>query len=225
MVNAFASLFIFLLCYYIAPVATDLHSWDRPLCTNSPEGTPCILKNKNDCLGALEMIPSGQLALDPAHPGDRYQPQPIDLAFHQGRQRKFFLPAAFRFGNCVISAEAVYSATQPRPPTKAASAMYFTVWPNVRKSAAHIIEQCSLIPFDRTAGWVTTKSRLGQWEFAYKVTVTGTPKNLRPADARGRRQLPPFQTWFNIYDGGGDARNSAGPLRGGGNGYRNRAAH
>lgn len=224
MINFDASLLIFLLCCYITPTAaTDMYDWDKPLCMDSEEGTPCILRMANECRAAIDMIPSGSLAIDPAYPGNRDQPNPIDLAFHPGRHRKFLLPAAFRSGDCLVQVEAVYLPRRPHPPTNAASAMYYIVWPNVRKMAKKIIWQCSLIPLDRTSGYAITKSKLGTWEFAYKVTVKGIPKQLRPADARGRRQLPPTFQWFNIYEVDENARNRAGPSRGGGNGQK--AAH
>jgi len=130
-----------------------------------------------DCSTAIKMIPSGKhtfnvesLAQGWQEPAD--PEKPIGLTIDK---RKVLFPAAFVARSCVITVE----ARPPRPyesrpsaggvPTKAATAMTFTVWPNVRKLAKIIIRTC--VKHRKLNGHVYTHSLLGEWPFQYRVAV------------------------------------------------------
>lgn len=103
-----------------------------------------------DCSTAIKMIPNGKHTLDVESLAqgsrDPADPQkPIDLTIDK---RKVLFSAAFVTRSCVIIVEArPRRADESRQsaegvPIKAATAMTFTVWPNVRKLAKTIIKTC-----------------------------------------------------------------------------------
>lgn len=97
-----------------------------------------------DCDAALNMIPNGvqDLGVDLGHLYPSDSKKPISLQFeHPGRNRTYLIPAAFRFGTCVILVGSL--GWNPHPPVKAVSAMYFKVWPNVRKGCGDDSEDVS----------------------------------------------------------------------------------
>jgi hypothetical protein len=108
-----------------------------------------------DCEAAMNIIPTGHLALDPkdAHSLGTVEsnesvrwnaPLPRPL-------RKFRLPAAFRAGKCAVFVRHyrgvemdLFSLPPPGAPAgfSAAAFMYHTVWPNSRRLADLIIKRC-----------------------------------------------------------------------------------
>ncbi|MCJ1246164.1 hypothetical protein MMC30_003369 [Trapelia coarctata] len=181
-----------------------------------------------DCTAALAMIPNGTegLAVDPHIAGDGIPPKFIDLHFPPGvRNRNYFLPAAFRSGSCMILVRGVRlpwnqwlkdQVGPPRPPVKAASAMHFIVWPQVRRLATEIVQTCTRKskPGRGWGGMAHTSSQLGEhtdpggrWKFRYTVTVRWS-QGLRTTDGVKALLRPPGAV-FNVYHApGASARNA-----------------
>lgn len=105
----------------------------------------------------IRYLPTGARLFDPARPGNETK---VDLHFPEPRC-KFFLPAAFRSGTCVVTVKNPFrggrqrsdgpsgdadraSASTPgtRPPTPGSDFLYFTVWPTARRLAGYNLERC-----------------------------------------------------------------------------------
>ena len=163
------------------------------------------------------MIPSGDLLVH----GDYYVEEngsprlnahlPIST-----RSRKFFMPAIFRSGTCAVRVVADVDRRKdmrPNPPpiADAATRMYIIVWPNVRRQATRVVQQClARVPGKKhIGGWVNTESLLGNVKFPYKVMVEEPHKGF-PKDGETYIDLegvgPGFNTkgaWeveFNVYE-------------------------
>jgi hypothetical protein len=82
---------------------------------------------------------------------------------------------------------------------KAVSAMYFKVWPNVRKAAGTILKTCP----QRTPkhwswfGWVVAWSWLNQWQFHYFVEVRWAPE-VATRDGEKKR-MDASEVLYTIY--------------------------
>jgi len=155
--------------------------------------------NPDDCSRAREMIPTGRYTFDVHRQvqesrGPVDPERPISLTFDK---RKILFPAAFMVRTCVILVKAL-----PRPqqeagqsasevPVNAATAMTFTVWPNVRKLGKTLIKAC--VSDRRVTGYVNTKSMLGDWAFRYQIVVA------RSAGPVG--WLDKFHIYYNPHDG------------------------
>jgi hypothetical protein len=163
--------------------------WTAILCSNNALPTP-------DCKAAISLIPTGHLILDPRTTetlGTRPSQTHARFNFHLPRPlRKFFLPAAFQSGKCVIYIKDEHVNFQPEPNVElppqynAAAFMYHTVWPNSRRLAELIIQRCG-----SRGGYTIAKSapegRRRFRKLAYRVFVGGPEWN-------GRMQRP-----FNTY--------------------------
>jgi hypothetical protein len=173
-----------------------------------------------DCARAIAMIPSGAFKVDTRHtaPGRK-----LDLAFPPGsRSRKFFLPAAFRAGTCLVTVDAsstakaqkhTAGALKPPASVKPAAEMYTTVWPNVKEQALAIVAECFERGEQKNAGTVASESWLGpqhEFYFPYYVTVSPAPRGV-PGDGetmRLMRQGGTGYSWaveYNVYEAGGRA--------------------
>ena len=196
--------------HYVRPESWDEVSVDNPISEHwatyycSPRAKPIP-----DCEAAINIIPAGHIIIDPSSENslgskeaanstrfNAYVPRPL---------RKFFLPAAFRAGGCVVF---VKYMTKPQwdptsffsrfpvptvePPSgfNAAAFMYHTVWPNSRRLAEVIQKKCG-----GRGGWVeTTSSPESNKEFKkfrYQVAVGW---------AKPGNSLPDAFSEYNIYD-------------------------
>ncbi|MCJ1246735.1 hypothetical protein MMC30_003944 [Trapelia coarctata] len=125
-----------------------------------------------DCDAAIALIPSGGLFFDPDRPGTS---KTIDL--YLPNRRRFLLPAIFHSGTCLVAVD----PDRNEPPTSQvlanpASAMYFVIWPNVRSQAEWIVRWCLNTPY--TGGTELAQSMLGNFSFAYMVTVMAVPEGF-----------------------------------------------
>ena len=135
---------------------------------------PLSKPSTEDCKAAINLIPTGLLTIDPdpLHAGTRDRPN-IHLPKHR---RKFYLPAAFRSGTCVVSVSYsvrtydIASQAPQAPPTLAADFLYFTVWPNAHRLALHILQKCpegsGFVPF---ASCPDNKKCFGTFKFLVEV--------------------------------------------------------
>jgi len=183
------------------------------------------------------MIPSGEFLVK----GDHFLEEngKPKLKIHippNDRNRKFFMPAIFRSGTCVIRVSADVhrrGLIRPNPPTftNAASKMYSTVWPNVRQQATRIVQECLAKDPDgmrHYGGLLHTESLLGDVRFPYQIRVEA-PHMSFPGDGATYIDLegvgPGFDTrraWeveYNVYEPGGTSsghgRKGVNFLRGG----------
>lgn len=124
-----------------------------------------------DCMKAIKMIPSGKYEFDVDHLAKSTPDpaKPISLVLNN---RKYLLPAAFI--RVQLQQRPVDGPRPPpRLPVKAASAMTFIIWPNVRKLAEGVVNLCARNW--RTSCFVWTASMLGDWNFHYSVRVHKIP--------------------------------------------------
>lgn len=190
-----------------------------------------------DCYAAISMIPSGDFLVQGDHFLDENgRPKlKIHIPPHD-RARKFFMPAIFRSGTCMIRVSADVDRRglmRPNPPafTNAAAKMYSTVWPHVRQRATEIVQECLAKDPDglrHYGGSVHTESALGDVRFPYQIKVEEPHKGF-PRDGATYIDLegvgPGFdvrRAWeveYNVYEPGGTAsgqgRKTANHLRGG----------
>jgi hypothetical protein len=89
---------------------------------------------EKDCQKAIEMI-SPQRKDRVTFDGEDTQ-----WKLNHGNPRLKFLPAVFRFRSCAVLCSMASSAKPP--PKHPATAMFFTVWPEVRRAAERITETC-----------------------------------------------------------------------------------
>lgn len=167
------------------------------------------VRSMGDCYSATGKDPKWPSFCRPdsGYPHDRYQATPMSLDFqHAGRFTKYLLPAAFRSGNCLVLANSAThkkapregDTVSPRPLLKsAASAMYFTVWPNVRRIAHEVIENCSVT--SKAAGTIVTDSILEGWHFTYWITVMRAEKTI-PHDNGIQGLGGPLGWGHHVYD-------------------------
>jgi hypothetical protein len=156
--SASTSLMFLVQCYLISVIASDENN---PICNQgvSDEDQKLSLA---DCQAAIDMIPALTWSVDPASSGDRSQSKLIDVQLDRPdrkypllpdrpvRKSALFFPAAFRSRSCVVlvGPSRPYQklgdpSTPPfQPPVQAASAMYTKVWPEVRRAATMILDQC-----------------------------------------------------------------------------------
>jgi len=161
------------------------------------------------------MIPSGALTVDTRH---AHHDQKLDLQFSPGSlARRYFMPAAFRAGTCLVTVDASGAgkakSSSPKPPesVKPAWEMYSNVWPNVAAQAQEIVTEClGGARKEMNAGTVVTESWLETFYFPYYVTVCPTPHGL-PGDggkASLMRNIGPGHNRvirYNVYEAGGTA--------------------
>ena len=149
-------------------------------------------ESKIDCTAAINLIPTGHLIIDPTKQTFRSKDTRKSAIFTAELPhplRKFRLPAVFHGGECAVfvkhlrvSREMMImegrkrtyqkAPSQVEPPRcfNAAAFMYHTVWPNSRRLAELIQENC-----DGGGGWTeTTSSPESNKEFMrlrYHITV------------------------------------------------------
>lgn len=149
-----------------------------------------------DCQAAKNLIPDGSISLG----GDISKPLKLHLP-PNACELKYRVPAIFRSGSCMITVEAFWSTNRP-PPEKGASALYFTLWPEVKKAAAEVIKHCLVWKYAYNAGNVNTAVELGGQKLSYWIYVMPTPANLpgngellhiHPGHGRQRRR--PYRVW------------------------------
>ncbi|MCJ1248695.1 hypothetical protein MMC30_005914 [Trapelia coarctata] len=177
----------------------------------------------DDCARAIAIIPSGAFTVDPRH-GDH--DSKLDLQFPPGsRTRKFFMPAAFRAGTCLVTVDASAagkegsSSRKPPASIKPASHMYSAVWPNVKVQARKIVAKCLGGSREQTnAGTVATESWLGDFYFPYYITVCptlhglagdGGKANLMRNIGVGHNRM----IQYNVYEAG-DSASGQGAMQG-----------
>lgn len=173
-----------------------------------------------DCYAAIAMIPSGAHLVQGDFSVDANGVSTLNTHLPpSARTRKFYMPAIFRSGTCMVRVVADVSRKKlmrAGPPkfTNAASKMYSIVWPNVRNQATEIVEKC----FDKEQGMqyrhgtVQTESLLDKVRFPYKITIeephAGFPRdgatyidleNIGPNfDTRGA-----WEVEYNVYEPAG----------------------
>ncbi|MCJ1244702.1 hypothetical protein MMC30_001901 [Trapelia coarctata] len=150
MLSAPISLLALLLYSYASPIfaAQQPHCYELPAAHSRPL--------KADCLAALQQVPDGTIEFDGQHPEAG---QPMNFLLPAKAREKIQFPAAFRYRSCEIhvtrpAREHMFSlppqpsgpplAPGQRRPTiaKPASAMYYTIWRNLREGARSIIRDC-----------------------------------------------------------------------------------
>lgn len=108
--------------------------------------------SRGDCLKAIEMIPEGLKPPTGPYIAQHGNPppdptRPISLEWDK---RKYFLPAAFRSGDCVVRVSVdTYSIDRPRHPSFTADFLYRYLWPRVKEVAPKAMDHC-LAPLRRT---------------------------------------------------------------------------
>jgi len=165
-----------------------------------------------DCQAAIAVIPSGDFQVEP---DDRLSRVPVKLLIPPDRRnRTFILPAAFKSRTCLVTVRAHSTRNMvPNPPqfTNAASKMYSVVWPNVKRLATRILEECAVEAppqaGDCVPGEIMTRSWLGDAWFPLIVHIWPTPKKDFPGD--GWKVMMPEQDLgmrersYNVYEQGG----------------------
>ena len=147
-----------------------------------------------DCQTAIDMIPSGDYHWD----GKKSRRLSFNLP-DSVRQRKFFFPAAFRSNTCVVKMERMMNPPGgPTQGTKAATAMYNTVWPNVRHLCTKMVERCLATT---EMAFVVTQSNVGTFPFTYLVSIGGIEPNM-PGDGW---KMSDSRAVYNVYEAGGTA--------------------
>lgn len=151
------------------------------------------------------MIPTGKLPVDP-QPHTLENPNRFNFNVpDSARTRKFKLPAAFRSGNYAIYVfhkphEHWPGRTEPiRFKFQAASAIYLTVWPDMRRIALRIVEGCregnSLFK-----GFVHTAIRTRAGDLPYVIWVTTVPRTMEKNESifryPSRNRLMDFFIFF-----------------------------
>lgn len=190
-----------------------------------------------DCYAAINMISSGELLVKGDHFLEENGKPKLKVHIPPAeRDRKFFMPAIFRSGTCMIRVSADVDRgglIRPNPPTftNAASKMYSIVWPKVRQQATRIVQECLAKDPDglrHFGGLVHTESLLGDVRFPYRIKVEA-PHMGFPRDGATYIDLegvgPEFDTqraWeveYNVYEPGGTSsghgRKEVNFLRGG----------
>ncbi|MCJ1245523.1 hypothetical protein MMC30_002727 [Trapelia coarctata] len=183
---------------YPAPTlaTTPNEIWIEPICTRSETSIP----SPADCSAAIALIPSGTITFS------GHISTPLSFHLPPNARAPYYLPAAFRHGSCVVLV-ACWSSPRgdfgmpEQPPAKAASAMYFTVWPFVRELAGKIQKECLPV---KAASWVNGgfavgASRLtGTFTLMCEVCVRGTPGDW--PGVGGRIVMRPGGKVYNVYE-------------------------
>jgi len=130
-------------------------------------------------------------------------------------------PKIRRLGTCCARIEPYKEPDPERPkPTeppmgsKSASFMYTTVWPNVRRLATKVVKGC--LPNELAKGGeVQTTSKLGNFTYPYKITVSGVPKGMA-GDGKKMcfcwRTHQPGVIQYNVYEPGGSSSGLGTPV-------------
>lgn len=160
---------ILLYCYLATCTSAFEHCW---------HGSP-INTSVADCKRAISIIPSGRIEFDgkAGLPLNFLLPDPA-------RQPKIYFPAIFRAGTCSITASRPQKDTDERGnhflnapmPRKAATAMYFHVWPGIREAAEKIVERC--LPAEQTGfngGEAYVDIEVEGMTRKYNVLIQGKP--------------------------------------------------
>lgn len=144
--SASISLLALLLYSYASPTLAA----EQPHCYELPAAHRPL---PADCLEALNQMPDGTISFDGKHP---QAGEPMNFLLPAKAREKFEFPAAFRHGTCEIHVGRPardYSFSPPpqpplppgqRRPTIAlpATAMYYTIWRDLREGARSIIMDC-----------------------------------------------------------------------------------
>lgn len=152
--------------------------------------------NPTDCQNAIDMIHSGKYELD------GIESKPLNLLLPPSvRHRKFFLPAAFLSGTCLIKVVPEFPAHKFfTRPTKASSAMYNIVWPAVRRLATEIVRTCLRNHGGTNWGAASWTSDLDGSAFSYFVHVEPVPPGMQ---RDGWKLLDDVGVRSNVYEDGG----------------------
>jgi hypothetical protein len=176
--------------------------WEEIRCTKS--SNPGRTK---DCEGALDLVPYGPY-FDPSKPGDIERPdKPFDL--HLGypwRSRtKISLPAVFLSGSCLILIQRVPSSISvgPLTPKRAASAMYFYVWPKIRELVPKIVKECPLEGGDNMGLTIArikleTEGKFKDLYAGYLVSVRAAPKAIVRLGSKAK--IGSSRILYNVYE-------------------------
>jgi hypothetical protein len=175
---------IIYLCLITTAIADFWHlpNGDTIHCWPYARRLPPKITNIADCDAAISMIPSGLLAASDVRWG--HPTKPISLLMSHNGGRGLRLPAAFIAGSCTITVQALtVEHAPPRPPPKAATAMFFQIWPKAVAAARTITHIC--MPPDKMPaqikyeyGAIVTRSILDGWQFMFSVRVRGSPVTL-----------------------------------------------
>lgn len=170
--------------------------WIGPVCV--PNQPP--VKIVADCTAAINMIPNGTIKFD-GKVG-----KPLNFLLPPTARLPYYLPAAFRSGSCVVLVSRLISPRKDlgwpeTPPEKAASAMYFTVWPFVREVARGIVTHCLPGRYSKfgSGGFATGSSKLTHTFFlTFEVSVRGTLPDW-PGE-KGKITVKPSGKKYNVYE-------------------------
>jgi len=153
-----------------------------------------------DCKKAIQMIPDGSLDWD----GREHAPLNYYIP---PAARKYTTPAVFRSDSCLITMDNNYRKPQPQP-ENAASQMYRTFSPEVKRSAERIAEKC--FSNGNNGGHEFIEVNLGGSDFKYIIALSAAPQNLVKHGEKWRLGA----SSFNVYDTAGRSRASS-PRAGG----------
>ena len=155
------------------------------------------VRSTSDCEAAIAIIPSPAYYFDSASPGDAREANPISVYLdHSSRNRTFALPAVFRSGSCLVIVHPIGRPLAPQLPVRAASAMNFQFWPDVKRVATMITTECRETIKNRDVGSAEGNVHLDGQPFCYDVEITGAPREM-PRDGWKVRL---GYMWYNVYE-------------------------
>jgi hypothetical protein len=164
--------------------------------------------NTKDCEYALELIPYGPY-FDPAQPGNIYRPDGkfdlhLDYSWRWRNRTMKTLPAAFRFGSCVIFVRLIGYPSGYGLPVLTASTMYFSAWPQVRRVVPKFFEECPIEPGPRNMGYMMTRvnlqshQRIRYPKYAeFLILVRAVPENMGHGSKNFQGQS---NVMYNVYE-------------------------
>lgn len=174
MLTAPLSLLTILLSCYTTPIACK-----KIACAEAPAGE--LKPTSADCRAAIALIPDGTIAPDGSIPNPN---EPLNFLLPPRARGKIPFPAAFRSASCEVIVGRPFmeyaSAADPlQPPQhtpaipKPATAMYFDIWPDVRRGAQSIVRECMQATGPQLVGTLMVQSTVGGRKFTTVVRVTG----------------------------------------------------
>jgi len=198
----------------------------RPKCREAQGEGDYTVQNIKDCSAAIEMLPSlhevyfkdllhlSAERLRPAWCRGTFSRRPSPLRYSD-RKCFFFLPAAFRAGDCLLLFRPIGGTDEtfgysPSWIWNYASKEWNKIWPQVKQAAKSVLRQCDLRNPEQNLGWISSKVPLGNDGFSeYRVGLTGVPKGFHPEyrfpeeDAYMVMLEPPFEVYHRLYQKGG----------------------
>lgn len=209
MFPAHIPLFILLVSYYVFPsIASDAGPSDQlsPVIKQLKYDIICDIRSTppplalNDCRAAAKLIPQG-IHLDPDHVTRTGYTRKGQMPTMMDR-RKRVLPAEFRSGSCLIRVNTLNRDGEGRDgPRRAATAMYFGVWPKARQAAEIIVEDClgeggfsgQYVHVTELDGWSMT------WRVELRFTTDGQVTDLRTKSGFQLHSTCGGKPW-NVYE-------------------------